>query len=147
MTHKEPPIKIIHCFRSPIGGLFRHVCDLVRGQAAEGLSIGVVYDSSTEDANAKKIFDELSSICSLGIKKIPMSRTIGYSDILVFKELSEFYKDVQPDILHGHGAKGGAYVRLVAGYISNFQKPNLKAVYTPHCGSLHYKASSPVGVV
>jgi glycosyltransferase involved in cell wall biosynthesis len=40
------------------------------------------------------------------------------------------------DILHGHGAKGGAYARLCSGAIR---------VYTPHGGSLHYSRSSPVG--
>jgi len=40
---------------------------------------------------------------------------------------------LKPDVLHGHGAKAGAFIRL---------KPRSKGtihVYTPHGGSLHYR--------
>jgi glycosyltransferase involved in cell wall biosynthesis len=57
--------------------------------------------------------------------------------------LAEFCREVQPDVLHGHGAKGGAYARLVAAYPGS----DLKAVYTPHGGSLHYGATSPAGLM
>ena len=41
-------------------------------------------------------------------------------------------RQLKPDVLHGHGAKAGAFVRL---------RPRSKdtiRVYTPHGGSLHY---------
>jgi len=38
------PLSILHVFRAPVGGLFRHVLDLVRGQAAAGHRVGVVAD-------------------------------------------------------------------------------------------------------
>ena len=41
-------------------------------------------------------------------------------------------------MVHGHGAKGGAYARLAAA-------PRALRVYTPHGGSLHYRWSSPTG--
>ncbi|NJL06991.1 MAG: glycosyltransferase family 4 protein [Methylacidiphilales bacterium] len=43
-------------------------------------------------------------------------------------------------MLHGHGAKGGAYARLAAA-------PSAIRVYTPHGGSLHYDARSPAGLL
>jgi len=49
--------------------------------------------------------------------------------------------DVDADIVHGHGAKGGAYARLAAGV------GRAVALYTPHGGSLHYSATSPAGFV
>ena len=30
-------IDVMHCLRSPLGGLFRHVCDLVEGQSQLGI--------------------------------------------------------------------------------------------------------------
>ena len=42
-------------------------------------------------------------------------------------------------MLHGHGAKGGAYARLARAAGSAIR------VYTPHGGSLHYGWNSPVG--
>jgi glycosyltransferase involved in cell wall biosynthesis len=46
---------------------------------------------------------------------------------------------LRPDVLHGHGAKAGAFVRMRkrAGHIIR--------VYTPHGGSLHYKPDSMKG--
>jgi glycosyltransferase involved in cell wall biosynthesis len=40
-------------------------------------------------------------------------------------------------VVHGHGAKGGAYARLARG--------RALRVYTPHGGSLHYRWGSPPG--
>ena len=39
-------MNILHVFRAPIGGLFRHVTDLVRGQIERGHRVGIVADST-----------------------------------------------------------------------------------------------------
>ena len=44
-----------------------------------------------------------------------------------------------PDVVHGHGAKGGAFARLAP--TSGIR------VYTPHGGSLHYGRWTPQGMV
>ena len=44
--------------------------------------------------------------------------------------------NVAADVMHGHGAKGGAYARLA-------RARNAIRVYTPHGGSLHYRWGSP----
>src|SRR5205085_241243 len=41
-------------------------------------------------------------------------------------------------VVHGHGAKGGAYARLA-------RNARGIRVYTPHGGSLHYRWSTPAG--
>src|SRR5260370_14597982 len=48
---------------------------------------------------------------------------------------------LEPDVLHGHGAKAGAFIRL---------KPRSKdsiRVYTPHGGSLHYPLETLKGAL
>jgi len=48
---------------------------------------------------------------------------------------------LKPDVLHGHGAKAGAFIRL---------KPRSKGtihVYTPHGGSLHYPLNTIKGAL
>ena len=96
MTQKNSRLKVIHCLRASIGGLFRHVNDLVRGQYSQGLAVGIIYDSSTEDDHAKQVFEELSPLCSLGIKRVPMSRTLKYSDLAALKKIAGFCTKVQP---------------------------------------------------
>ena len=43
----EEPLNILHVLRAPVGGLFRHVTDLARGQAARGHRVGLIADRST----------------------------------------------------------------------------------------------------
>src|SRR4051812_49554322 len=48
---------------------------------------------------------------------------------------------VKPDVLHGHGAKAGAFIRL---------KPRSSGcirIYTPHGGSLHYPRTTLKGAL
>jgi glycosyltransferase involved in cell wall biosynthesis len=113
----------------------------VRGQAKSGLSVGVICDSSTEDTFAFNEFDELEPLCSLGIRRIPMSRLLGTSDLRTLREISNYCQKTKPNIIHGHGAKGGAYARLLASRVG------AKSIYTPHGGSLHYATTSPAGVI
>jgi glycosyltransferase involved in cell wall biosynthesis len=133
------PLKILHVLRSPVGGLFRHVLDLARGQAARGHHVGIVADSSTGDAHADAAFAALSPRLALGLSRVPMSRHIGASDVSAERHVARRARDSKADVLHGHGAKGGAYARLIG--------DGAIRVYTPHGGSLHYHRASPVGLM
>ena len=49
MAPSEPQaskLRIVHVFRAPLGGLFRHVVDLAAEQSARGHDIGMFFDSS-----------------------------------------------------------------------------------------------------
>ncbi len=131
-------MKIIHVFRAPIGGLFRHVRDLARGQSETGHQVGIICDSKTGGDYAVKLLAELKPHCSLGIERRPISRLPGVGDVLGAKAVIEIARLWKPDILHGHGAKGGVYARLAA------YRLGLKSFYTPHGGSLHHPASRPM---
>jgi glycosyltransferase involved in cell wall biosynthesis len=48
---------------------------------------------------------------------------------------------LKPDVLHGHGAKAGAFIRLKSRTDSAIR------VYTPHGGSLHYPRTSRKGAI
>ena len=131
------PLKILHVLRSPVGGLFRHVIDLARVQAARGHLVGIVADSSTGGARADAAFAGLSGQLALGLTRVPMSRHVGLSDLSAQRHVASRRRDTDADVLHGHGAKGGAYARLCGGRAIR--------VYTPHGGSLHYSRATPVG--
>ncbi len=140
-SNKLSPLRVIHCFRSPVGGVFRHVCDLVRGQNRLGLEIGIVCDSSTGGHFADSTLDQLAPLCTLGIHRLPMYRGLHRSDITAPGKIYKLCHPSAPIIIHGHGAKGGAWARLVA------KRLNAKAIYTPHGGSLHYNPTSLTGVL
>ena len=71
------PLNILHIFRSPVGGLFRHVIDLAREQAARGHRVGLIADSRTGGDNADAAFKAIIPSLALGLTRIPMSRHVG----------------------------------------------------------------------
>ncbi|MGD2045937.1 MAG: glycosyltransferase family 4 protein [Gemmatimonadota bacterium] len=135
------PFRVVHVLRAPKGGAFRHVCDLVTGQAERGLEVGIVSSTGFDEVATEAAFAELTDVCALGIHTVPMQRTLGWSDLSAVRGLGKICRQVGADVMHGHGAKGAAYVRLLAPAIGS------KAVYTPHGGSLHFSWRSPAGVV
>lgn len=135
---KQGSRRILHIMRAPVGGLFRHVVDLAREQTARGHAVGIVADSNTGSATAAATLQDLDRSIALGVTRVPMSRQVGPSDRAALAHVAQRADDTGAEILHGHGAKGGAYARLAGG--------NRLRVYTPHGGSLFYSAYSPVGL-
>jgi len=140
--HAAAPLNILHVFRAPVGGLFRHVVDLARGQTKRGHRVGIVADSTTGGTTAEATLAALAGELALGITRVPMSRQIGPSDVAATRHVAARAAEIGADVLHGHGAKGGAYARLAHG---NAAHGSALRVYTPHGGSLHYRWGSPVG--
>lgn len=132
-------MRILHVFRAPVGGLFRHVRDLARGQSAAGHEVGIVCDSGTGGATAQSLLDAARPHCGLGIHRIHISRLPGLGDGTAALAVRKLARSLGIEVLHGHGAKGGLYARLAA------QGMALPSVYTPHGGSLHYHWSQPAG--
>ncbi len=139
-------LRILHCLRAPVGGLFRHVRDLSATQAAAGHDVGVMADSAANDSLTDRRLDELKSHLSLGLHRCAMSRDIGWCDLTAARATAELAHTRHIDIVHGHGAKGGAYGRLAAARLKT-RGAKIAAIYTPHGGSLHYAPTSLKGRV
>ncbi len=129
-------LRVLHCFRSPVGGLFRHVRDQVHYQQALDIDVGIVCDSRTGGDAAEATLAALHAQCTLGVHRIPLRRTVGLSDLVSIRRVLALCRQLKPHILHGHGAKGGALARLVA------RRIGASAIYTPHGGALHYENDS-----
>ena len=129
-----PSLNILHILRAPLGGLFRHVVDLVAGQAG-------ARPSRRDDRrirppaeraptrlwpSLRRIWRSACSASPLAANSVrPMSARCALS--------RGWIKNAAPDVLHGHGAKGAALARLTP------SAPNAIRVYTPHGGSLVYR--------
>jgi glycosyltransferase involved in cell wall biosynthesis len=140
------PLNILHVLRAPVGGLFRHVVDLARGQAARGHRVGLIADATTGGAQAEATLAALAKVLSHGLTRVPMSRHIGTGDIFAVRHVSRRAQAVAADVIHGHGAKGGAYARLAALPSPTAGAGRAIRVYTPHGGSLHYRWGTPTGL-
>jgi len=134
-------LRIIHCFRSPVGGIFRHVRDLVSKQSQAGHEVGIICDSSTGGDYEDRLFEAIHSLVSLGIHRIPMARSIAPRDISALLKTRRLIKSIKPDIVHSHSAKGGVYGRMGTWLAGS----RAKTFYCPHGGAMHYDARSLKG--
>jgi hypothetical protein len=127
----DRPLRILHAVRAPVGGIIRHILDLANGQIERGHHVGIIADSLTGGERAAAALAEIEPRLKLGVRRLAIRREPGLADILVWANLVRLIRQLKPDVLHGHGAKAGAYVRL-----RSRSKRTIR-VYTPHGGSLH----------
>ncbi len=137
-------LRILHCLRAPVGGLFRHVRDLATAQSRIGHLVGVIADSATTDSLTITRLESLKQHLKLGLHLTPMSRSLGWRDLAATRATTAIGRDLKIDIIHGHGAKGGAYGRLAAHRLKG-KGHRILSFYTPHGGSLHYAPTTLQG--
>ncbi len=144
MSSRVPPqsFRVLHCLRAPVGGLFRHVCDLAAAQSEAGHSVGVLCADKPNDPQTLDRLSALERHCNLGVTRIGLGRMPGVSDLRAVLATSRKIREIKPDVLHGHGAKGGLLARCTPA-----SKPHPVRVYTPHGGSIHYAPNSVSGVL
>jgi glycosyltransferase involved in cell wall biosynthesis len=128
----DQPLRILHAVRAPVGGIFRHVLDLANGQAERGHHVGIIADSLTGGERADAALTEIAPRLTLGMHRLAIRREPAPSDALVWARFARLIQRLKPDVLHGHGAKAGAFIR------SKGRSKTSIRVYTPHGGSLHY---------
>ncbi len=130
------PLRIVHVLRAPVGGLFRHVMDLTREQIARGHQVGLIADSLTGAGRGDALLKEIEPALGLGLMRLPIRRMPHLTDGIAIWKIARRLADLGPDVVHGHGSKGGAFAR-----IAGVPWPHISGVrcYTPHGGSFNYK--------
>jgi glycosyltransferase involved in cell wall biosynthesis len=137
----DQPLRILHAVRAPVGGIFRHILDVANGQADRGHHVGIIADSLTGGERAAAALAEIAPRLKLGVRRIAIHREPYPADIWVWAHFRYLIWRLKPDVLHGHGAKAGTFVRLRA------RSKRVIRVYTPHGGSLHYPLNTWKGTV
>jgi glycosyltransferase involved in cell wall biosynthesis len=137
----DKPLRILHATRAPVGGIFRHILDLANGQADRGHEVGIIADSLTGGERADKALAEIAPRLNLGLHRLAIHREPSPMDILVWLRFRHLIGQLKPDVLHGHGAKAGAFVRLHSHVEGTIR------IYTPHGGSLHYPLNTIKGAL
>ena len=137
-------MRIVHCVRAPIGGIFRHVVDLATAQTAAGHAVGIVCDSLTGGAFEEQWIADVGPRFAHGIARFPMRRALSPSDLVATARLWSHISAIDPDVLHGHGSKGGSFARLI-GTAMRLKGRRPIRIYCPHGGSLHFDATTLEG--
>lgn len=126
----------MHAVRAPVGGIIRHILDLANGQADRGHQVALITDSLTGGDRAAAALDEIAPKMKLGVYRLPIRREPSVTDLFVWGRFVRLIAGLKPDVLHGHGAKAGVFMRIVPRPAGSIR------VYTPHGGSLHYPRST-----
>ncbi|MDK9697145.1 MAG: glycosyltransferase [Siculibacillus sp.] len=138
-------MRIVHCVRAPIGGIFRHVVDLATAQTEAGHSVGIVCDSLTGGDFEAEMIARVAPTLAFGIARFPMRRALSPADLASTRRLWRHIAALEPDVLHGHGSKGGSFARLIGTALGWFGHHRPARIYCPHGGSLHFDAASLEG--
>ena len=83
---------------------------------------------------------EIAPRLALGVHRFKIHREPHPFDLMSYVKLSALIRKLNPDVLHGHGAKAGAFMR------ARGHTPGKLRVYTPHGGSLHYPLTTRKGM-
>ena len=132
----DQPLRILHAVRAPVGGIFRHILDLANGQADRGHHVGIIADSLTGGTRAQAALSEIAPRLKLGVRRVAIHREPHPGDLLVWAHFLYLIRRLKPDVIHGHGAKAGAFIRMKS------RSGRSIRIYTPHGGSLHYPLST-----
>ena len=93
----------------------------------------------TGGARAEATLAELAPQLALGIERIAIPRQLSLRDLAAVRHVARKIAALEPDVLHGHGAKGAALVRLAR------RRNGAIRVCTPHGGTLVYAPGTLAG--
>jgi len=128
-------ISVVQVVEAAAYGTGRHVEQLCRGLAAEDFAVTLIA-STRRQPDFRRTMTELEAVgvCCL---ELDMRRSVSpCRDFRTLMKLEKLLREIRPDVVHGHGSKGGFLARAAAHAIG---LPN--TVYTPHC----FAFAGPVG--
>src|SRR3984885_15621509 len=108
----DRPLRIVHAVRAPVGGIIRHILDLANGQVNAGHDVGIIADSLTGGERAAAALAQIAPRLKLGVYRFAIHREPFPTDFLAWVHFRRLIRRLKPDVLHGHGAKAGAFIRL-----------------------------------
>jgi glycosyltransferase involved in cell wall biosynthesis len=130
MTTEIKRIHVLQIVGDPVGGIRKHVHsiigDLNQDTFLQSYSFSVISQDKIFLTDIKKLSSFLYGLIPLKIKKQP-----HISDLTNLIKLVNYCKKNHVDIIHGHGAKGGLYARIVSLICA------IPSIYTPHGGVAH----------
>jgi glycosyltransferase involved in cell wall biosynthesis len=114
------------------GGIGKHVLDVIVG-LHQSFGLSLAYSTlDTDNDFVNRIAAVRKMIGSDRLLPLKIRKGPSLTDPLNVIALIRFIKSNGISVVHGHGAKGGAYARIVTLFC-----PEVRAIYTPHGGAVH----------
>lgn len=118
--------KVVQIVRSPAGGIRKHIISII-----SNLDDDFEFILITNEADGDREYINFKSSSNIRIYNIPMVDQPGLKDLIYLFKIYKILLKVNPDIVHGHGAKGGLYSRICGWLVG------AKTIYTAHGGAIH----------
>lgn len=122
-------LKVLQIIGDPTGGIRKHVHEIIKscyeGEIQVHYAHGEIFDVAGK-MDLKEFDSNRLRRITLSIPKRP--HVLDLKNVYLLIRYCRYHRI---DIVHGHGAKGGLYSRLV-GLLAG-----IPSVYTPHGGSVH----------
>ncbi|PIP92440.1 MAG: hypothetical protein COW00_00935 [Bdellovibrio sp. CG12_big_fil_rev_8_21_14_0_65_39_13] len=116
---------IVQILRAPAGGIRKHVYDILEHLSHQN-DVTQIFITNIHDTDSP-----VPVYSNLKVFDLPIVDQPGFSDFKNLFRIFNILKNENVTVIHGHGAKGGIYCRLISSLLS------AKSIYTPHGGSLH----------
>lgn len=130
-SQKGGQINILQIAGEPVGGIRKHLHSLLLGLNKDIFKQGYVYSTVKTDKQFQTELTMLEEYLGNNIYPLVIKKRPDISDFINIWKLRKIVMENNINIIHGHGAKGGFYARIL-GYLCN-----VKVIYTPHGGSVH----------
>lgn len=119
-------LKVVQIVRAPQGGIRKHVLEIIDN--IDNTKFESVLITNTNESDS--VFNKWKNQ-NIQIIEYPIVDSPGFNDIRALIYLYKIIRTLNVDIIHGHGAKGGLYARIIGRLLRK------KVIYTAHGGSLH----------
>ena len=139
MPHSDQPLRILHAVARPsaASSVISSTSPTARPTAA---TMSASSPTALPAANGpRRRWRRSRPGSSLAFIVSPFAANLIPTDVLVWARFKRLIRPLNPDVLHGHGAKAGAFIRLK-------RARKTIRVYTPHGSSLHYPLNTLKGV-
>ncbi|MBP2654158.1 MAG: glycosyl transferase group 1 [Firmicutes bacterium] len=124
-------IRVLQILGDPVGGIRKHVHSILLNLDADVFAQSYAYSTQACDSTFREELAEIRNVLEDRIIPLSIEKRPGFHDVYNVIKLAQFIKVNNISIVHGHGAKGGLYTRLLKKIC------NVKAIYTPHGGAVH----------
>jgi len=122
--------KIVQIVRAPVGGIRKHILTIVEGLGSEQFEMFLITNEGHGDKGYQHFLEENPQF-SKNVFNLNIIDKPSFFDVVNLIKIYQFIKVRDVDIIHGHGAKGGLYARIVGFVLGK------TTIYTAHGGSLH----------
>lgn len=134
----KPKIHVLEIVGSQVGGIRKHVHSILFKLDERNFKFSYAYSTVTCDAKFYADLEKIASYIEGGLVPLVMNRQPSLRDVINLLKIGWYLAKNDVDIVHGHGAKGGFYARILGRLFG------IKTIYTPHGGTAH-NMFSPLG--